>query len=157
MHFFGKRGQQSVEFLIVMGIAFTMLIPTLFIFSQYTSSSNQIVAANQINRIGREMIAQSESIYFFGENSRTTLRVTFPDRINSIHINPKNPPESNLTEIVFNVSLFGGNSDLVYFSNVNITANFTADYSMKDAVSEGLKTFRIESFGDYVHIQRNIN
>jgi hypothetical protein len=158
MYFFSgkKRSQAAIEFLIVIGVAFTMLLPAIFMFSEYSESSNQLVMKSQLNRIGKELISSVESIYYYGENSKTTLKISFPDNVKSVHLNPMEPPASNLTEIVFNISIFGGTNSVVFFSDVNITANFTADYDMEEAVSEGMKTFIVQSHGDYVNVTRKI-
>jgi hypothetical protein len=155
-----KKAQAAVEFLIVVGVAFTMLIPSLLLFSQYSSSSSQTIVANQIDRVGRELVSNIETIYYYGKDSRATIKLSFPERINEVYINPKkvdvclNEGDGCLTEIVFNVTMNGDYVDFVYFTKVNVTANFTADNTMIDAVKEGVKTFVIKSYGTYINVSR---
>lgn len=149
-----RKSQAAVEMLIVIGIAFTMLIPSLLLFSQYSATGNQVVIASQVDRIGKEIISNVEAIYFYGKNSKTTIKVSFPDGLTGVYINKQNPPIHNISELVFNATLFGGQTQFVYFTKINISGNLTAGYQMEDAVSQGIKTFVIESHGDYVEITR---
>ena len=157
-----RKSQVAVEFLIVVGIAFTMLIPAMYLFSQYSSSSNNAVVSNQVDRVGRALITTAEEMYYYGKNSKTTINVYFPEKIDSIYLNPKLNTtckvmgDSCLSEIVFNTSLFGGETHMTYFTKVNITADFTGIYNMSDSVTQGRKTFLIQSYGDYVNITRLI-
>lgn len=168
---FQKKGQAAVEFLMVVGVAFTMLVPAFFLFSMYSETSNQIIIASQIDRMGKEMIANIESIYYYGKHSKTTLKVNFPKRIQDIYLNPRlhypqdtddcmDDDKACLSEIVFETDLFsagGDNSHFVYFTHINVSADFTGELSEREAVTQGLKTFTIESYGDYVNISRRIS
>jgi uncharacterized protein (UPF0333 family) len=166
--YFKKRGQAAVEFLMVVGVAFTMLVPALYLFTQYSSTSNQIVIASQVERIGKEIISSAESVYYYGKNSKSTIKLSFPEKINSIYLNPKknktcaedtitDDTDSCVSELVFNVSIFGGESHFVFYTPINITLNITSEYSMQDAVQAGLKSLAIESYGDYINITRKLN
>ena len=152
-----KKAQSAIEFMMIIGIAFTMLIPALFIFQQFGSQANEQVISAQINGFGREMITAIESMYYYGESSRTTIEFNFPRQINDMQINtPIN--QTGYYELVIEADLYGGDADFVYFTRVPIAnesykinpepyfSNLDADISpRRDAFARGVKKFRIEA------------
>ena len=109
------KAQVSVEYLLIMGFATLMTIPLLIIYYKYTSETTNSVVYGQSLQIARKIIDSSESVYYLGKPSQTTLKVNFPDNIYSINLSNK--------ELVFKVKTINGLSDIVQISSVNLSGS----------------------------------
>jgi len=117
------KGQVSVEYLIIVGIALGILIPGVFIFSKYAQSENTGEATQQLSQVGREMIASIRDTYALGINSWTTLDVVLPDNVQRIYVNPLDSEE-----VVIEYQSVGGISDAVFVSkNIPVHAEDAVD------------------------------
>lgn len=112
-----RKAQVSVEYLIVLGIAFTVLIPAGYFFYTYSQNSNEETVRAQIDQIGREMLVNSESIYGLAEGSLLTLELKYPDNIREIYI-------LNQNELVIKYELSSGMNDAVFFSKIPISGGY---------------------------------
>ncbi len=107
------KSQVSVEYMLVMGFAALMTVPLLLIYYTYSSDSSESVAASQALQIARRIVDASESVYYLGAPSQTTLKLNFPDRIYSINLSNK--------ELVFKIKTRNGITDIVQISAVNMS------------------------------------
>ncbi len=165
---FSKKAQASIEFLMIVGVAMTMFLPMLFIFQQFSSQANEKVMVGQINSFGRELISAVDSMYYFGEFSKTTIKFNFPSNIVKMTINTPELDSGDYYEVVVTAFVYGGYTDFVYYTKVPIAPIFTgnctddgADYlsdfdgcmdfsptfftSDDEAYQSGMKTFKIEA------------
>lgn len=120
--------------MIILGIALVLIIPLLITYLSYSQNAEEQIIGNQIYKIGNEIISKSEEIYYYGEPSKTTLRVIFPKNIKEINF------QSN--EIIFKIKTTSGISEEVFFSKVPITGLISNH--------EGIHNIIIESKGDSV-------
>jgi len=104
--------------MMVMGFATLMTIPLLIIYYTFSTDSGDSVTASQSLQIARKIVDASESVYYLGKPSQTTLKLSFPDNINSISLSNK--------EVVFSIKTKSGMADIVQVSSVNITGNLSA-------------------------------
>ncbi|MFW5852677.1 MAG: hypothetical protein ACOCUR_01480 [Nanoarchaeota archaeon] len=151
-----KKSQSAIEFMMIIGVAFTLMIPALFIFQQFGSQANEKVVSSQIISFGREIISSIESMYYYGESSRTTIRFNFPEKITDVYINV--PDEGGaLYELVITADLFGGSAHYVFFTKVPVAAESSKDTGSdltagmdprRNAFVSGLKVFSVESVRD---------
>ena len=107
------RCQVSVEYLLIMGFAAIMALPLLLIYYSYSSDSGDSVALSQAMQISRKIVDSSESVYYLGKPSQTTLKLSFPDRIYSTNLSSR--------EVLFRMKTISGLSDVVQVSAVNIS------------------------------------
>ncbi len=160
--FFQKKGQSSIEFLLIIGVAFTMLVPSMFFFSKYMDKSSEGIAGNQINQIGNELINVIETMYYYGKDAKTVYRVSFPEGVSGLKIterttfascSPVPPGESCISELEINLSTNYGNLSYVFPTFVNVTdMNLLDIYTMDELVARGKKEFNITSHGNYVNV-----
>src|SRR3989344_5190731 len=108
------KSQASMEFLIVIGIAFLVIVPATYFFLNFSRESAEEISFYQLEAIGRSMIDTSESLFYTGEGSKTILSVNMPNGIEGATIIDKR-------EMVFNISTAAGYSDFVFISRVNLT------------------------------------
>ena len=75
------KSQVSVEYMLIMGFTVLMTLPLLLIYYTYSSESGDTVATSQALQIARRIVDASESVYYLGKPSQTTLKLNFPDNI----------------------------------------------------------------------------
>lgn len=144
-----RRGQSSVEYLFIVALALTLILPASFLFFDFSKSSEGAVISAQINRIGTEVVAKAEEVYVIGNNSRVTLELTVPDGIESVMIYGER-------ELVISYYVLGGVSQAVFFSDIPLT-NTTSGCLVLPCVVDfvpGLNYVRVTSRGDHVSVER---
>ena len=136
------KGQVSLEYLLIVALTFAIIIPTTYLFYSYSKESSQEIIDAQITKLGRSITDSSETIFYSGIGSKTTLDLNIPNSINNVLI-------IDGRELVFNVTTSFGISEIVFFSSVNLTtdgSNCNINVcSIPDLSGEGLKQVRIES------------
>ena len=144
------KSQASMEYLIVVGIAFLVMIPAIYFFFSFSRESGMEISTNQLDAIGREIVQTSESIFYSGAGSKTTLTLTMPEGLLSARI-------MDQRELVFNISTAVGYSELVFFSRVNLTS--TSDCHLGPCVlpqvgSPGAKKVQLTALNNSVLIEQ---
>jgi len=133
------KSQISVEYMLVIGFATLMTIPLLLIYYTYSSDSSDSVATSQALQIARNIVDSSESVYYLGKPSQTTLKLNFPDKIDSISVSGR--------EVVFKMKMKNGVTDVVQVSAVNISGNLPK--------SQGIHVLTITADDGYVKVTSN--
>lgn len=111
-----KNAQSALEYLMIIGLTFGIIIPTVYLFYSYSRESNIQIVDSQINSIGSNIVNTAESIYYSGEHSKTIIEFNMPENVNGISIISER-------ELVFTVGTEFGDTDIVFFSNVNLTTD----------------------------------
>lgn len=133
------KSQVSVEYMLIMGFAALMTIPLLLVYYTYYYDSSDSVATSQALQIARKIVDSSESVYYLGKPSQTTLKFNFPERIDSINL-------SNM-EVVFKIKTKSGVTDVVQVSSVNITGSLP--------LSPGIHIVTVKAEDGYVQVTSN--
>ncbi len=145
------KAQSSLEYLLVVALTFMIIVPTAYLFYNYSKESGQEITDAQITKIGRGIVDAAELIFYSGQGSKTVLELNVPENIDSALI-------IDGRELVFNVTTASGVSEIVFFSSVNITAtgsNCNANIcSIPKLASSGLKKVKIGAISkDSVRIE----
>lgn len=134
--------QASLEYLLVVALTFAIIIPTTYLFYNYSKESTQEITDAQITKLGRSIIDVAESIFYSGEGSKTVLELNVPDNVDSALI-------IDGRELVFNITTNFGISEIVFLSSVNITttgSNCNANIcKIPGLASSGFKKVKIEA------------
>ncbi|MBI4150300.1 hypothetical protein HY488_02755 [Candidatus Woesearchaeota archaeon] len=77
----GRKGQAAMEYLLIVGLAFVILTPMLYMFYDYTSTLRRDVNLAKVYKIGGTMVNTAEQMYYLGEPSKTTIRFNMPDGV----------------------------------------------------------------------------
>ena len=125
-----------MEYVIVIGFVMLITIPLILIFYEHTRATSDQVITNQVDQIARKIIDNSETIYYIGEPSRTSIKVYMPENVENVTIGNN--------EINFRVKTNVGITDISYVSSVNISGSI--------AITKGIHYINIESKGDYVWV-----
>ncbi len=112
----GAKAQAALEYLIVLGIAIGLLLPTLYIFSKSTTRNTYETSAHLIAEAGDEILKNAEGIYAMGEPSWITLEILLPDTFETAYV-------INRSELVFTFKARGGESDIVFYSDIPFGVN----------------------------------
>ena len=108
-----KRGQVSLEYMMVVGFTLLMIMPIVAIYGIEKSSIENKVNTRQAHTIARQLADASEKVYYLGEPAKTTLKVYMPSHVETVSIGNR--------EIVFVMDIDGTSTEIVADSAVNIS------------------------------------
>jgi len=117
------KAQSSMEYLIIVGFTVFLAIGMLAIFNFYSRQVNDTVNLNQLDRLAKDIIDSSESMFYHGPPSKTTIKANMPAGVNSITIGPN--------EISFNVKSGSGPTDINYQSSVPLSGQISLTVGLK--------------------------
>ena len=132
----GRRGQISIEYLIVVGfiVFFAIIILGLAMF--YSNQINSTMKIKQVEQFARKVISSAESVYYAGEPSKSTISIYLPEGISQIQILQR--------EIFVAFRTDTGENRVSYLSNVPLEGNLS--------ISSGVKRITIIALSDRVSI-----
>jgi hypothetical protein len=137
MAFRGKY-QSSMEFMVVIGFALLMITPVIIMYSTQRNDINDRVNSNQAFQIARKIVDSAESVYYFGEPSKTTIRVFIPRNVVAFNI--------SRYEVIVKVRTQAGVAEIVQVSKVNISGDIPPNYGVYD--------IEVVAKGNYVLVNR---
>ena len=110
---FCQKSQISVEYMLVVGFVTIITIPLLLIYMTFNQDSNAEIASSQLDQVIKKIADASESMYYLGEPSQTTLLLSIPANVVSANLSS--------SEIVYRLRTADGVSEIVANSRVNMT------------------------------------
>ncbi len=131
-----KKGQVSIEFMVVVGLMLLVLVPLIIAYYENTRASSNTIQSEQLDKVAKEITDTAETVYYMGEPSKITIQAYIPHGVESVSI-------SN-NEIVFKVVRGDNTSDIVSVSKVNISGSISN--------SEGIHNIILEAKEGYVEI-----
>ena len=137
-----KRGQISIEYLMITVFVVFLVISILGIALLYTASVNDELKFNQLERFAIKVISNAERVFFEGEPSQVTITAFLPSGVQSIYIDEE-------YTLVFNLSSGSGESIIGFSSDVPV-----ALVSPGISTSEGLKRLEIKATATNVIIEQ---
>lgn len=155
-----SKAQSSLEFLMIFGIGFSIIIIIGGLFLTYSSGAKETLDQQQIDRIGQEIISSIEQIYFLGNGNRLTLNFNFPAGVENFTINHANNGSVDFDYLNITYFYSGGVISEIFttkeaYTRFNCTQCYVGTdinwFNVSD-FSEGSKTIRITSKGDYVSL-----
>jgi len=144
-----KIAQVALEYLMIIALTLGIILPTTYLFFQYASESNDQILDAQINKIGRSIVDTAGSVFYFGKDAKIVLEINMPKNVNDINIIDKR-------ELVFNIDTQIGETEMVFFSSVDIISNlpqapvcrFDGNCELKDISGAGSKKVKITTIED---------
>lgn len=144
MSYFKKKGQSSVEFLMIVAVATALLLPTSYFFFSYAQESTTQIASAQINTAGIAIKQATEEMYGVGPDSWKTVDIRIPDIIIETGIRNNN-------ELYFTYNTQNGVSQNVYFfDRFNITNEDDCSTECILDIGSGINKIRVQSTGNSV-------
>lgn len=144
-----KNSQVALEYLVIIALTLGIIVPTTYLFFQYTSESNIQILDAQINKIGRGIIDTSETVYFSGEHAKIVMELNMPENVFNAEI-------IDHRELVLKVNTENGVTDMVFFSSIPIISGDTTDPNciidgncvLEIISGAGLKKIKIETIAN---------
>ena len=121
-----KRGQISLEYLILIGFIVFLIVAALGSAFFYSSVLRDQLKFKQLESFADNVILNSESVFFAGAPSQTTINAYLPDGVEGIGVLSD--------EIVFNVSTESGTSVISFGSEVPLSGELSSSGGVKRIV-----------------------
>lgn len=112
-----RRGQISMEYLIIIALSLAVLVPTSYFFYSYSKTSNENAIRSQIEQIGNAILISSESVYGLADGSTISPEFYYPDNIRDMYI-------VNDKEVVIRYELSTGMTEAIFFSKTPLSGPF---------------------------------
>lgn len=141
------KSQVALEYLMVVGLAFVIIMPMVYMFYSYTVSTQEEVGMAKIHKIGVDIVNAAEGVYYLGEPSRSTLNVNMPAGIYEVEVLGGTGYEKQL--LVFKFGDAGFNQPIVIPSKIPLNID---DLKPED-ISAGRKVIVIEAATDEVRLK----
>ena len=112
-----RTAQISVEYLIIIGLSFAVLIPTGYFFYNYSKNSNDESVRSQINQLGNQLLVNAESVYGLSQGSLLTINLNYPSNIRDMYVLGQN-------ELIIKYEINSGINEAVFYSNVKMSGPY---------------------------------
>lgn len=133
-----KRGQISLEYIIVVAFVMFAVIILLGISLFYASGVQDQIKVNQLSTFAEKIISSAESVYYAGEPSKVTITAFLPKGVTNF--------QTNSNSLIFTFVTTTGTSINAFESNVPLDNSFTL------SLNEGVKRISITAGGDRVYV-----
>lgn len=163
-----KKAQSSLEFLIILGIAFVFILMLGGVFFSFSNSSQKSLNSEQIEKVGNELMTNIEKIYFRGVGNKIQYKANLPEDILNMTIHYKKTPTTNFTYLnitrydksQISSQIFFPRENYIQFicancsntSPIDYSTNFTLYFEEED-FSPGRKTLAITSLQERVELK----
>jgi hypothetical protein len=136
---FNKKSQIGIEYMVIIGFVLIVIMSLLGVAFFYSGSIRDRIKIIQINNFANKIITSSESVYYYGEPSKTTISVYLPESIeniqivdNSIYITTKVSTGTEKTQFISHVPIEGVITNVPGIRKITITAttNKTTIYTL---------------------------
>jgi len=131
-----RPGQVGIEYLILVGFLVAAVIPIIYYATQQSYITKDQLISSQMEKIAQEIENACNLVFSYGNNSKLTLKLYFPDGIKSIKISGKQ------VEFVYYTS--NGEAFVYSYPLVNLSGNIST--------LPGLHEIKIVNKGNYVEI-----
>lgn len=144
-----RKGQSSVEFILIVAFSLLMLIPATILFLNYSADAESTVVNSQTYQMGNELVLTAELIEGVGRESWQTLELVVPQSVNDVWV--YEGVSGQLSEVVVNY----GNppSSAVFFTDSILRVNTSVDCSSgcELPVVDGLNKIKVENRGSIIY------
>lgn len=131
-----RPGQVGIEYLILVGFLVAAVIPIIYYATQQSYITKDQLISSQMEKIAQEIENACNLVFSYGNNSKLTLKLYFPEGIKSIKISGKQ------VEFVYYTS--NGEAFVYSYPLVNLSGNIST--------LPGLHEIKIVNKGNYVEI-----
>ena len=131
------KAQVSMEYLLITGFAFLLVIPLFIMFGTQNERINYDVTVSQAKEVADEIVKSADSVYYLGEGSKKSIRVYIPRHVENITI------DGRMVELA--ISIGGTNFGVNAISQTNMTGSINP--------GEGVRHLEITAEEDRVRIE----
>lgn len=135
----GKRqAQASMEYLMVVGLVFVIIVPMVYVFYSYSIEMSEQVILSKVEKIAGDIVNAAEEVFYLGEPSKTTVKFDMPPSVIDAYISP------DKKELVFKVGDEYKFKEVIAYSNVNLMS-----YLVPPDLVPGKRSIRVEAMADH--------
>ena len=131
-----RFAQVSMEYLIIMGFVTMIIIVILGIALTYSGSIQDNIKVTQVNNFANKIIASAESVFYYGEPSKSSISVYLPEGVKEIQIIENT--------IFISLTTSSGLNKIGFSSEVPINGSLT--------ISPGIKRIEISADDEQINI-----
>jgi uncharacterized protein (UPF0333 family) len=165
-----NKSQVSLEFIMIFGIAFTVILMVVGLFFEFSSSSKKTLDKQYLDKIGTQIKNEIDNIYYLGVGNRISLKVNIPSGIKNIIFLHKKSLKIPIFDYDVLQIQYTGNRNQTYLNylsnnpenirfkcsiNCETTNNITNNisyYTEIENLNQGPKVIRIENKGNYISV-----
>ena len=158
-----KRGQFSVEYIMIITISLLILLPGIYIFRNYAFESNDRLMESRLVEVSNSILLRAKKMHYFGPPSKSIVEVEMPSGISSMYVYN----EGTEYFLGFLVLTSSGEKEYLFDSDIPIRVDSpvacknpcsSCSCFPENAYGEGLKNIKVESAKDtifYVRIKED--
>ncbi|MFC1730252.1 hypothetical protein ACFL6I_07925 [candidate division KSB1 bacterium] len=138
-----KRGkaQATVEYLVVVGMIFVIILPMVYILYSYSTDISAEVTESKMKRVADKLVNTAEEFYYLGPPSKTAVNIEMPPGVYEVYVT------ENSRELIFRLGDIYSSTDIVAVSNVDILSLL-----MPEDITPGRRKFRVAAIKDFAVI-----
>ncbi|MBN2423297.1 hypothetical protein JXB41_08800 [Candidatus Woesearchaeota archaeon] len=124
-----RLAQIAMEYIVITGVAFMILIPGMYLFRNYVASSNDQIIEQRINLIANEILNTAREMYYVGVPSKRVIEIDMPDEIANMGVffydggdGGDGDPENDEYQLIFVAETNEGRVKYYFQSDIPIKA-----------------------------------
>ena len=107
------KGQSSLEFLMIMGVAMMMILPLIVVFFQQSENLNTEITDSQADKIASEIRDAADEVFYLGAPSKKTISVYMPENVVSAQLSEN--------KIILTIDSADGDYEIVKWTAANLS------------------------------------
>lgn len=138
-----KRGQAAFEYMLIALVIGVMILPAAYLFFRYSSGTAEQLDQAQLDRLGRDVVAAAEKIYYEGSPSRTEIEARMPKGVLNVSI--IGDWNSGAQLLLIRARSMDTITDFPYPSKININGSFNGSLA-EVTTGAGIKKITVEAY-----------
>ena len=155
-----KRGQISVEYIMIIAVSLMILLPGIFFLRGYVFESNDNLLYSRIDEISNTVLGRATKMHFYGPQSKSIVEIDMPPSVDLMYI--VSVPTNNEYYLAYTLLTSSGPIEKYVLTEQPIIAGETMECPLsldclatcvcfpKRYSSKGLKNMRVKSVQDPV-------
>jgi len=119
-----RRAQSSMELLVTVAFAVTMVLSLIAMAYIQTSSASEQLASDQARQAASKLKGTADAVGAQGPPSKTTIQLTVPAKVTNITVGSVSPPYLG-KEIIVSLTTSTGTSEIVVTTLYNVTGDLS--------------------------------
>ncbi|MBX4212204.1 hypothetical protein KW787_01965 [Candidatus Pacearchaeota archaeon] len=121
-----KRGQISMEYMILVGFISFLIIVSLGSALFYSNQIKDKIKFNQLDKFAQKVVNSAETVYYAGQPSRATITAYLPTGVKGITVSGN--------DLIFNISTSSGQTTIAYTSTVPLQGSISPGEGLKKLI-----------------------
>jgi hypothetical protein len=116
-----KRGQISVEYIMIIAVSLMILLPGIYVFRNYAFESNDQLIEKRLSEVSSFMLGKARKVYYYGPPSRSVINIEMPPQIDKMYILKFIDPDPSKNEYHLGFSILSsqGRKEYTFLSDIH--------------------------------------